>query len=232
MLERLQRLLELRHLLLGILHAALLHGLAQILHHALQVAIGEMRGVGVERGHRLALALRLLQQRLEVLLDRLLQRLDAAVDLRLVGLALLRRLQRLAQRAARIGQRAGGAVGRGLLEMERELPHAELRLRHRVVIRVAREQRDERAQIEEHAGVVVVGIGRRGDAGERVDRGGAVLGMQAQPLAHRDHRARHRVEEVALGQHELGLGARALLAGGVPARRAARPRAARPRDGR
>ena len=79
-LQLLQQALQLRHLVAGLLVAALAGGLAHLLHHAVQVALVELGRAGVI-GQLGALAPGLLGQGLQVALDGLLQLAHLLVQL-------------------------------------------------------------------------------------------------------------------------------------------------------
>ena len=130
-LQGVEHLLQLGHLPLGILHPALLDRLLHLLGELLRILGVHLPALGV-RHLRVRVAPELFGQRLQMLLDRLLQRLDALLDL--PGrqlLAALLGVHGVAQGLARLRQRARGAVGQAFLQPERELPELRLHRRHR-----------------------------------------------------------------------------------------------------
>ena len=183
------------------------------LQHPVDVALRHHPAVGVER--RLgAVADRLLQQRLEVLADRLLQAPATAVELLAVEMAgALGAVERAPQRLPRRLQRPRRRLRLMVLEMQGQRPHPRLRLRHRGGVGVVAQQRADRGEVEEAAGIARESLGRDRAKG-RVGLGPR-LGMQAQHLAHGDHGAGGGVGEGALGQGEDGRRAASLQAGRV-----------------
>ena len=145
-----QHPLQLRHLLLGVGHTAFFRRLFRLFSLPLDVAVGELHRLWIER-HDVVVALSLIQQRLHVPLDRLAQFLQL---LRQIPAVLVVRLlcglvHRIACRLAGFLQRPSALFGLTLLHVQRELPHHILRFRHRAVGMVAHQIVVRGAQVEE-----------------------------------------------------------------------------------
>ena len=216
-LELFQELLQLRHLLLGVVHAAVAGGVLQALRHAVEVAAVHLRLVGVE-GHLAAFAAGLLGQGLHVLLDGVAQLLEAAFQLgALVGVLRVRLcgIHGVAHRLPGFGEGAGGAVRGAFLQGEGELPHAGLGLVHGGLARGVGQEGAEGAEVHDDAEGVVEQVRAVGEGVEGGLGVGAGVGGQAELLADGDHSLSGGVVEGAFGQGERGVGAGAELAGGV-----------------
>ena len=210
-LQLLQQLLQLGHLLLGVIHAALLGRLLHPLRHAVQVA---RRHGGSEVGRRIrSLTPRLLGQRLHVLLDCLAQLLHALHQLGLLGGGLRLGLSGVAQGLAGCLQRLGGAVHQPFFQRQRQLPHARLRLVNHVGVLAAAQQPGDGAQVQQHRGVPVERLRRIGQPGQGHARRLPLARGQAELAPHIQHGAGDRVLELALGQGEPSGGAASDLAG-------------------
>src|SRR5215510_2974515 len=203
------RLQFLQQLAGGVLGAVASH-LLQAVDHVLEILRAKLALVRIERARELLrIALRLLGERLQELVERGPQLIGEPLDL-LVGGAAFERLAQLLLRLPQGGLRIGHAA---VLERDRHVPHAGDHVAQLIVVLGVAQLPKDRAQAAIDLALDVELLGRIGERIERVEHARLRFTVERQRAAQLDQRARDRLQERPLRQRQLERRARAFVAG-------------------
>ena len=215
-LQLVEHLLQLCHALFGVLHPPVLGRIARGFRQPVQVTSVHLHGLRIDLLHG-AVALRLLQHRLQAVADGLFEIPQLAVQIRQIGRVrlLCRAFQRIARGLPCIFQRAGGAVDLPVLQLHRQFPHALLGRRHGAGLMIAHQNIVDPGEVQERAEVALERLGLQQHLIQHRQDLVPVHRMQGQPPAQLDQHPGNRVLEIPFRQGEADLRAFAGLSEGI-----------------